>query len=269
MKIWYFKKPFFIFCVIVLFFILAISVSFCINKSSNNIKEENEEIIDIEIADPEECECNDLSKIKERNEILKEKYKQKKLIAITFDDGPSQYTKDLVDELKKRDTPATFFILGSEAIQRPDILKFAYDAGNEIGIHSYEHKLFTKLSDEEILEQVTKTKDIINDVTGNSANLIRVPYGSQNKKIKKILDDHELASVLWNVDSLDWKLKNTKRTYDYVMKKVKGNDIILMHDNFKTSVEAATLIIDTLQSKCYTFVTVSEFLSIKEMVANK
>lgn len=268
MKVLFLKKNVFVVCFL-LFLIINITVviTLSINKiDRNNTEEKNAEIDNIDIDFKDDGTCNESNEFKERNEFLKEQYKNKKLVAITFDDGPSQYTTTLIDELKKRDVPATFFVLGSEVERYPEVLKFVSDTGNEIGIHSYEHKLFTKLSEEEILEQISKTKNIIYDITGTNPTLIRVPYGSTNKQIKKILEEHELESVLWNVDSLDWKLKNTNKVYNYVIKKFKGNDIILMHDSFKTSVEAATLIIDKLQRECYTFVTVSEFLKIKSEV---
>lgn len=268
MKVLFFKKPVFVICII-LFLIISITVLITLNINkinTNNTKEKNDEINNIDIDFKDDGTCNESTEFKERDEFLKEQYKNKKLVAITFDDGPSEYTTKLVDELKKREVPATFFVLGSEVERYPEVLKFASDTENEIGIHSYEHKLFTKLSEKEILEQVSKTKKIIYDITDTNPRLIRVPYGSTNKQIKRILNEHELESVLWNVDSLDWKLKNTNKVYNYVMKKFKGNDIILMHDSFKTSVEAATLIIDKLQSECYTFVTVSEFLKIESEV---
>lgn len=268
MKVLFLKKTVFVICFFI-FFVISITVviTLSINKiDRNNTEEKNAEIDNIDIDFKDDGTCNESNEFKERNEFLKEQYKNKKLVAITFDDGPSQYTTTLIDELKKRDIPATFFVLGSEVERYPEVLRFASDTENEIGIHSYEHKLFTKLSEEEILEQISKTKNIIYDITGTNPTLIRVPYGSTNKQIKKILEEHELESVLWNVDSLDWKLKNTNKVYNYVIKKFKGNDIILMHDSFKTSVEAATLIIDKLQSECYTFVTVSEFLKIKSEV---
>lgn len=268
MKVLFLKKPVFVICFFI-FFVISITVviTLSINKiDRNNTEEKNAKIDNIDIDFNDDETCNESNEFKERNEFLKEQYKNKKLVVITFDDGPSQYTTTLIDELKKRDIPATFFVLGSEVERYPEVLRFASDTGNEIGIHSYEHKLFTKLSEEEILEQISKTKNIIYDIIGTNPTLIRVPYGSTNKQIKKILEEHELESVLWNVDSLDWKLKNTNKVYNYVIKKFKGNDIILMHDSFKTSVEAATLIIDKLQSECYTFVTVSEFLKIKSEV---
>lgn len=260
--------------VIILLFTLIIIISMSViitlkvskTKIENNNYDGDIENIDIEIAEPDESICNDTKNKESDDEFLIEQYKNKKLVALTFDDGPSEYTSILVDELKKRNIPATFFVLGSEIEKYPDTLKFAYDAGNEIGIHSYKHTLFTKLSDEEINSQISKTKDLIFDITKSTPTLMRVPYGSTNKKIDKILSDNNLKEVLWTVDSLDWKFKNTLKTYNYVLKKFKGNDIILMHDSFKTSVNASTLIIDTLQSKCYTFVTVSKFFEIKEMI---
>lgn len=254
-----------------LIFIISMSVIITLKISKTKIDNNNRndvdlENIDIEIAEPDESICNDTKNKESNDEFLIEQYKNKKLVALTFDDGPSEYTSILVDELKKRNIPATFFVLGSEIEKYPDTLKFAYDVGNEIGIHSYKHTLFTKLSDEEISFQISKTKDLIFDITKTTPTLMRVPYGSTNKKIDKILSDNNLKDVLWTVDSLDWKFKNTLKTYNYILKKFKGNDIILMHDSFKTSVNAATLIVDTLQSKCYTFVTVSKFFEIKEMI---
>lgn len=267
MKFFYLKKTLLLFTIII-FVVILITVFLTVNINKKNENNNQKDEINIQITDPDECECENLDRFKEKYEFLKEQYKNKKLVALTFDDGPSEYTNLLVDELKKRNIPATFFILGSEAQKRPDTLKFAYDAGNEIAIHSFEHKQFTKLNNEELLEQISKCKNIIFEITGEKAKLIRVPYGALNKNIKNTINDNELTSVLWNVDSLDWKFKNTNNTYNYVMKKFKGNDVILMHDTFKTSIEAATLIMDTLQSKCYTFVTVSDFLKIRSDVKN-
>ena len=266
MKVLFFKKSLFTFIVVIILIIITTILIFHINKSKENSKEEINNIEDIAIIPPDECKCNDLEKFKQRDDFLKAQYRKKKLVALTFDDGPSEYSSILIDELKKRDVVATFFVLGSEVKKHPETLKFAYDTGNEIGIHSYEHKLFTKLSQDEILNQVSKTKNIIFELTSKNPELIRVPYGTLNKDVDKVLNTQNLTNVLWNVDSLDWRFKNTKKIYEYVMKKFKGNDIILMHDTFKTSIEAATLIIDKLQSECYTFVTVSEFLRIKEEV---
>lgn len=252
--------------IFILFILLSVIITFHITKKSSFNETKN---IDIDIKEENISQNNEENSTELTDEFLCSKYLEKKLVAITFDDGPSEYTKILIDELKKRNIPATFFVLGSEVEKHPDILKFSHDTGNEIAIHSFEHKLFTKLTENEILEQVSKTKNIIHEITNEDPLLIRVPYGSTNKTITKVLQLHDLTSVLWNVDSLDWKFKNTIKTYNYVMKKFKGNDIILMHDTFKTSIETATLVIDKLQSENYIFVTVSKFLYIKELCIEK
>lgn len=246
-----------------IFFILTIFITVIIthlyHKQLNDIDEiEFEEL---------ELEDNSLEYEDENNykELLQEKYSEKKLIALTFDDGPSKYTHDLIDELNKRNIKVTFFVLGENIEKYPDSLKFAIDSGNEIGIHSYKHKLFTKLTDEEIHEQITLTKDSIYSISPIDITHIRVPYGSINNKVQNALNNENLINVLWDVDSLDWKFKNKTKTYNYMIKKITGNDIVLMHDSFKTSVEAGLALIDKLTSEGYVFVTVSELLEQRQI----
>lgn len=256
------KSTIIMYIVFFILFLSAIISTYIITKKDLHekiIPQDDEEIEFI-------CEDEEICDDSPRKELLVKQYNNKKLIAITFDDGPSKYTETLVDELKKRNVPATFFILGESAAQRIETLEFQIDAGNEIGIHSYTHKLFTKLTEEEILEQIEKTREIIKTVKDEDIMYIRVPYGSRNKKVDNILEKANLVDVLWTVDSKDWKFKNTSKTYNYIIKKVKGNDIILMHDTFKTSIEAAIKIVDKLQSECYTFVTISELYEIKSIV---
>lgn len=195
--------------------------------------------------------------------LLQEKYAEKKILALTFDDGPSKYTHDLIDELNKRNIKVTFFVLGENIEKFPETLKFAIDSGNEIGIHSYKHKLFTKLNEEEIHEQINLTKNLIYDISPIEISYIRVPYGSINDRIKEVLNKENLTNVLWDVDSLDWKFKNKSKTYNYALKKIKGNDIILMHDTFKSSINAAISLIDKLTTEGYIFVTVSQLFELR------
>mgnify|MGYP005765700933 FL=1 len=260
-----------VFLILILFIITFTLLFYIFNIKNQKViyESQNEEIVDEKLLDDisDEKICED-DESKPRAELLIEQYKRKKLIALTFDDGPSKYTSSLIDQLKKREIPVTFFVLGENVEKFPDTLKFAYDTGNEIGIHSYTHKLFTKLKEEEIYEQIEKTNTILNNLIDKVPTLIRVPYGTRDERIDKILSNVHLTDVLWSVDSKDWKLKNTNRIYQYVMKYIKGNDIILMHDTFKTSVEAAILIVDKLLSECYTFVTISEYIDTKEYVEN-
>lgn len=247
--------------------ILTIFITHIYHKNLNNIDEFDFEEIEIEL------ENNTLHYDEDENnyiEFLQEKYNDKKLIALTFDDGPSKYTHELIDELNKRKIHVTFFVLGENIEKYPDSLKFAIDSGNEIGIHSYKHKLFTKLSTDEINEQINLTQDLIYSISPIDITYIRVPYGSINTKVENVLISNNLVNILWDVDSLDWKFKNKTKTYNYMLRKITGNDIVLMHDTFKTSISASLLLIDKLTSDGYVFVTVSELIMQRQIdIMNK
>ncbi len=212
--------------------------------------------------------CPD-SQYETRIQYLVEQYKNKRTVVLTFDDGPGKYSKYLVDELNKRNVNVTFFVLGENIEKKASILQYEYEAGNDIGIHSYTHKIFTCLTNEEITEQIDKTKELLCNYINLSPTLIRVPYGSANDRVLSVTQSCNLTNILWDLDSRDWKIKNTDKIYNYMLKKFKGNDIILMHDIYKTSVEAAIKLVDNLQEKCYSFITISEYLEIKERLENE
>lgn len=179
----------------------------------------------------------------------------KKMIAITFDDGPSKYTKDILSILKKYDACATFFVLGNKVEIYDESTREIIKQGSEIGNHSYNHKWLIKLKKDEFMDQVNMTQDIIERTTGFRPTLLRPTYGDVNDVIKKNTD---LDIVLWNVDTLDWKIKKPKRIASRVIGKVKDGDIILMHDTHKQTVEALKLILPELKKQGFQFVTVSE-----------
>ncbi|MEG1141691.1 MAG: polysaccharide deacetylase family protein [Clostridia bacterium] len=195
------------------------------------------------------------------DEELYKLYKQKKLIMLTFDDGPSKYTQYLSEELTKRNAKATFFVLGQN-IDKHDILN-EVNKNHEIGMHGYDHKLFTRLKNEQIQNQIDITNNKIFEKTNKKTSLIRVPYGSVSIRVNNMLKKNELTSILWTVDSKDWSYRNTDKTYNHVIKKIQGNDIILMHDIYETSIKTALKLVDELTNKGYKFITVSEYLAIK------
>lgn len=133
--------------------------------------------------------------------------------------------------------------------------------GNEIGNHSFDHKLLTRLTDEEFKQDIKKTQEIIFETTGFIPKLIRPTYGGYNDKLMSNVD---LKLTLWNVDASDWKYKSERRIVNNVIKNVSNGDIILMHDIFSRTVNSAEKIIDILQKEGYSFVTVSELNKIKE-----
>ena len=179
-------------------------------------------------------------------------------IALTFDDGPHPvFTPRLLDGLKERGVHATFFLIGKNIIGNEDIVRRMKDEGHLIGNHTYNHVQLTKLSEEKACEEIIKTNDLIYEVTGSGTEFIRPPFGSWNDNLECGI---ELISILWSVDPLDWKTEDTSAVVNRVVKNVKENDIILLHDYYGSSVDAALQIVDILQKEGYEFVTADELI---------
>lgn len=179
-------------------------------------------------------------------------------VALTFDDGPHQIcTPALLDGLKQRGVKATFFLMGENIAGKEALVQRMQEEGHLIGNHSYRHIQMTKEGAEQACAEIEQTEEIIRSITGSRPEYLRPPYGAWNEQLECRVN---LTTVLWNVDSLDWKLQNTERIVRQVEKDVKSGDIILMHDIFKTSVEAALRIVDDLQKQGYEFVTVEELM---------
>ena len=183
---------------------------------------------------------------------------EKKRIAITFDDGPNpNYTEDLLKGLKKRGVKATFFLLGSQVEEYPEIVEDIHEDGHLIGVHSYDHVNFGQIGDAQALKQVEKTQQVIYRVTGEYPDFIRPPYGCW----KKELDDQiPMIEVLWDVDPCDWATTDADTVVQRILSQVKDGSIILLHDASKSSVSAAFTVIDVLQEQGYEFVTVEELI---------
>lgn len=190
--------------------------------------------------------------------VLSKAAGQPKYVALTFDDGPSRKcTSVLLDGLKERDVHVTFFLMGKNIEGNEDIVKRMSDEGHLIGNHSYEHIQLTKAGPEAVCEAVEHTQKQIEAITGKRPEYIRPPYGDWNEELEEEIG---MTPVLWSVDSLDWKLKDTGKILRRVLKDVKDGDIILLHDIFSSSVEAALELIDILQKEGYVFVTADELL---------
>lgn len=189
--------------------------------------------------------------------VLQQDEMQKK-VALTFDDGPNpDYTGKLLDGLKERGVKATFFVLGSEVEQYPDLVRRASEEGHIIGVHSYKHVNLRQLSDADAMEQVDRTNAAIYEATGQYASYIRPPYGCW----KEDLDyESRMIEVLWDIDPRDWATTSSDLVVQRVLSDVEENSIILLHDASESSVQAAFAIIDALQKEGYTFVTVDEIL---------
>ena len=190
--------------------------------------------------------------------LQKGKGEQEKVVALTFDDGPhAVYTKELLDGLKARGVEATFFLMGSSVEGNEDLIRQMEADGHLIGNHGYRHIQMTTAGIPAVRESVEKTGRIIEGITGIEPEYLRPPYGDWNEELAETM---ELTPVFWSVDSLDWKYQNAPQITKRVLKKVGDGDIILMHDIFPTSVEAALEIVDTLLAQGYTFVTADELI---------
>ena len=189
----------------------------------------------------------------ETEKILSEKPR----IAITFDDGPSEtYTPRLLDGLKERNVKASFFVIGKMAEANPKLIQREKEEGHLIGNHTYNHVDISKISDEEAVSEIRKTNQVIEKVTKENVEYLRAPFGSWKKNLIGRMD---VFPVAWSIDPLDWTTENTDEIVNKVTE-VKENDIILMHDCYQSSVDAALRIIDILQKEGYEFVTVDKLI---------
>lgn len=184
--------------------------------------------------------------------------KNEKVIALTFDDGPHEkWTLALLDGLKERGVKATFFLMGENIAGNEELVQRMAREGHLIGNHSYTHVQLTKEGMDEVCESFEKTSQIIEELTGERPQYVRPPYGDWNEELECRTN---LTTVLWDVDSLDWKYKNRKQIADKVCREAENGDIVLMHDIFSTSQEAAMDIIDRLKAEGWKFVTADEIL---------
>ena len=184
----------------------------------------------------------------------------KKVIALTFDDGPSIYTIDIINTLKENDVCATFFILGNKVNDYVDTLNLSIKYGNEIGNHSYNHKWLSRLTSTNFIKQIETTQDIIKDKLNYTPTILRPTYGSVNNRMRK---NTNLKIVLWNVDTKDWKIKNINRIIERATTNIRDGDIILMHDVYQRTSKALPKIITILKEQGFQFVTISELEEIK------
>lgn len=182
---------------------------------------------------------------------------EKPKIAITFDDGPSVYTEELLDGLKDRGVKATFFVIGKSAVSYPDIVKRESNEGHLVGNHTYNHVEITKIGDKKAREEIEKTNTVLKEMLGKEIEYVRPPFGAWKKKLEQEMN---VLPVMWSIDPLDWTTENVDEIVNKVVTEAKENDIILLHDCYQSSVQAALRIIDILQKEGFEFVTADELL---------
>ena len=186
----------------------------------------------------------------------------KKAIALTFDDGPSKYTREILASLAEVDGRATFFVVGERLDNYSETLQMEYDAGCQIGMHTYDHANLTKLSSSKILKEINSTNDLIYKYVGEYSTIVRPPYGSVNSKVKEIV---EQPLINWSLDTRDWESRDANSVYNEIMNNVEDGDIVLMHDLYSSTAEAVSMVLPKLVEEGYQLCTVEELFELKGM----
>ena len=187
--------------------------------------------------------------------------KDKKTVAITFDDGPSsKYNRQFLDALAKNKAHGTFFMVGTMMQSCQKCVKDTYESGSEVASHTYNHINMTRKSIEDVNASIKKTDDLFYQITGDHIKYVRPPYGSYNKTN---LENVDYPLILWNLDTEDWRYKDGDHIVNYVMENVSDGSIILMHELYETSLEALEIILPKLYAEGYQVVSVGELAELK------
>ncbi len=187
----------------------------------------------------------------------------KPMVALTFDDGPSIYTAQILDVLEAYDSRATFFMVGNRIASYPDTVRRMVEMGNEPGSHTWGHDYITNLSSSSLISNLTKVDDALQSVAGVRTTIMRPPGGFIDSTRKGYLASYGVPAILWSIDTRDWSTKNTQSTINSVLGSVRDGDIVLMHDLYSATAAAAATIIPELVNRGYQLVTVSELASYR------
>ncbi|MBU5480441.1 polysaccharide deacetylase family protein [Blautia sp. MSJ-19] len=178
--------------------------------------------------------------------------------ALTFDDGPdARYTPLLLDGFKERNIKASFFLLGEKIEKNKELVKRIQEEGHLVGNHTYHHVQLDKLNETKAREEILKTNNVIFETTGNYPQYMRPPFGAWKKNLELCV---EMLPVFWTIDTLDWKVQNTEKIIGTVQEQIKDGSIILMHDEYATTVDAALRVADSLKEQGYELVTVDQLI---------
>lgn len=183
------------------------------------------------------------------------------LIALTFDDGPRRATTAaLLDGLSQRGVQATFFLIGEQIVGNEDLVRRMDAEGHQIGIHTYDHVQLTGLNRADFDAQVDKTRQLLKNVLGHNDFLLRPPYGLLDEGVRAMA---ECPIILWSIDPEDWGDKNTERIVAHIVSEARDGSVILLHDIYPTSVDAALRVVDALHEQGYLFVTVDQLFTAR------
>lgn len=187
----------------------------------------------------------------------------KPMVALTFDDGPSENTDRLLDIFAQYGGKCTLFMLGQAMDRYADTLVRAAEEGHEIASHSWYHPELTSLDDQGITDQIEDTREKIFEITGRDARLLRPPYGSTDDRVVTAAEHEGVALINWSVDTMDWDSLNADAVYEVVMEEAYDGAIILCHDYHRTTVDAMERVVPALIEAGYQLVTVTELLTAR------
>ena len=183
---------------------------------------------------------------------------EEKLIAITFDDGPRRETTErLLDGLEERDARATFFLIGRQIEGNEDLVERMQAEGHQVGSHTWSHTRLTGVSADTLRQELGRTEEAVEDLLGPGSYWLRPPYGAVDAADRDLI---QTPMIKWSIDPRDWEKLDTAQVTAAVLKAAAPNQIILLHDIYPTSVDAAMAVVDALQGEGYRFVTVAELL---------
>ena len=187
-------------------------------------------------------------------------------MSLTFDDGPSPvYTPPLLEGLKARGVHATFFLLGEQVEEQPALVRKIAADGHQIGNHTFSHVFLNRLSGEEAAEEIRCCDLALESILGKGEYWVRPPYGAIDpERIKEL----KVPVICWSVDPRDWEVRDTEKILSHIMKNAKDGSIILLHDSYPSSVEAALEAVDRLQAQGVEFLTVRQLLARKGIEAS-
>lgn len=231
------------------------------DKSTTFYIKENENIKNLEIVN------NELTEAAKISLNLDESYhkehtiqKEAKLVAFTFDDGPSKYTLDIANILEEYNASATFFEVGYNIKAHPEITKELSERGFEIANHTTDHSKLTKLTEAKYLSKINDNNAIFKELTGKDMPYLRPPYGSYNDKIKAKAG---VPIVTWSLDTRDWESRNKDKVIEMVINNIKEGDIILFHDLYESTRDAVKELMPLLKEQGYQAVSVGELFKSK------
>lgn len=196
--------------------------------------------------------------------------REKKLVALTFDDGPyPPFTQEILAVLEKKQVKATFFLVGNNASKFPEVVKLVVGKRHEVALHAGEHKDFLKLNKAELAENISSGKKVLEELTGKPVKYMRPPHGFRDWAVIEEASKLGLKVVNWSIIPRDWTNPGAQEIAARVCKDVKPGAIVLLHDGDAPkqtasriqTVEATAIIIDELRKNGYNFVTVSELLN--------